>query len=116
MGGSLLLSTSRVELAEASLRYKYSSSNRGGRHANEKNKKRSHTLSWITFFSDDKVPEADGGEGYDDEVDGLERAPVFDVLEDDSWQGHEDEAPEQDEEQGRDDTDLRLADLPLLRK
>lgn len=54
---------------------------------------------WITFFTGHKVPEADGGEGDDDEVDGLQRAPALDVLEDDSRQGHEDEAAEQDEEQ-----------------
>lgn len=70
----------------------------------------------MTFFSGHKVSEANGGEGDDDKVDGLERAPAFDVFENDSWQGHEDEAPKQDEEQGGDDTDLCLADFPLLIK
>lgn len=37
------------------------------------------------------------------------------MLEDDSWQGHEDEAPEQDEDQRGDDADLRLADFPFLK-
>lgn len=68
----------------------------------------------MTFLSGDKISEADGGEGDDNKVNGLECAPAFDVLEDDGWQGHEDEAPEQDEEQRGDDSDLRLADLPLL--
>lgn len=68
----------------------------------------------MTFFTGDKVSKADGGEGDDDEVDGLECAPALDVLEDDGWQGHEDEAPEQGEEQGGEDADLRLADFPLL--
>lgn len=36
------------------------------------------------------------------------------MLEDDDWQGHEDEAPEQDEDQRGYDADLRLADFPLL--
>ncbi len=69
----------------------------------------------MTFFTGDKVSKADGGEGDDDEVDGLQRAPALDVLEDDDWQGHEDEAPEQDEEQRGEDADLCLADFPLLR-
>lgn len=69
----------------------------------------------ITFFTGHKVPEADGGEGDDDKVDGLQRAPALDVLEDDSRQGHEDEAAEQDEEQRGEHADLRLADFPLLR-
>lgn len=69
----------------------------------------------ITSFSCHKVPEADGGEGDDDKVDGLQRAPALDVLEDESGQGHEDEAAEQDEEQRGEHTDLRLADFPLLR-
>lgn len=68
----------------------------------------------MTFFTGNKVSEADGGEGDDDKVDGLEGAPAFDVLEDDGRQGHEDEAPKQDEEQRGDDADLRLADLPFL--
>ena len=70
----------------------------------------------MTFLSGDKVSKADGGEGDDDKVDGLECAPAFDVLKDDSWKGHKDEAPEQDEEQRGDDSDLCLADFPLLRK
>ena len=70
----------------------------------------------MTFFSGNKVPEADGGESDDDEVDGLECAPAFNVLEDNSWQGHENETPEQDEEQRGDDTDLCLADFPFLGK
>lgn len=70
----------------------------------------------MTFFSGHEVSKANGGEGDDDKVDGLERAPAFDMFENDSWQGHEDEAPEQDEEQGGDDADLCLADFPLLIK
>lgn len=68
----------------------------------------------VTFFPGDEVSEADRGEGDDYKVDGLERAPALDVLEDDGWQGHEDETPEEDEEQGGDDADLRLAYFPLL--
>lgn len=68
----------------------------------------------ITFFTGHKVPEANGGEGDDDKVDGLQRAPALDVLEDDGRQGHEDEAAEQDEEKRRENADLRLADFPLL--
>lgn len=68
----------------------------------------------MTFFPGDKVSEADRGESDDDEVDGLERAPALDVLEDDGRQGHEDEAPKQDEEQRGEDADLRLAHFPLL--
>lgn len=75
-----------------------------------------HTLSQVTFFSCDKVSKTDGGERDDDKVDGFEGAPAFDVLEDDSRQGHENEAPEQDEEQRGDDSDFRLADFPLLKE
>lgn len=64
-----------------------------GQQGNEKKENR------ITFFTGHKVPEADGGEGDDDKVDGLQRAPALDVLEDDGRQGHKDEAAEQDEEQ-----------------
>lgn len=64
-----------------------------GQQGNEK--KENH----VTFFTGHKVPKADGGEGDDDKVDGLQRAPALDVLEDDGRQGHEDEAAEQDEEQ-----------------
>lgn len=117
-GGRLITAEhfSWVKLAEEPLFYKYTISNPGSRHANKRDKRRSHTLSRVTFFPNDKVPEADGGEGDDDKVDRLKCAPIFDVLEDDGRQGHEDEAPEEDEEQGRDDTDLRLADFPLLGK
>lgn len=68
----------------------------------------------MTFFTSNKVSKADGGQGDDDKVDGLERAPALDVLEDDGWQGHEDEAAKQDEEQCGENADLRLADFPLL--
>lgn len=68
----------------------------------------------VTSFPGDKVSKADGGERDHDEVDGLQRAPALDVLENDGGQGHEDEAPEEDEEQGGDDANLRLADFPLL--
>lgn len=68
----------------------------------------------MTFFTSDKVSEADCGEGDDDKVNGLECAPALDVLEDDGWQGHEDETPKQDEEQRGEDADLRLTDFPLL--
>lgn len=68
----------------------------------------------MTFFTGYEVSKADRGESNDDKVDGLQCAPAFDVLEDNGWQGHENEAPEQDEEQRGDDTDLCLADFPLL--
>lgn len=67
-----------------------------------------------TIFTRDKVSEADRGEGDDHEVDGLQRAPALDVLEDDGGQGHEDEAAEEDEEQRGEHADLCLADFPLL--
>lgn len=70
----------------------------------------------VTFFPSDEVSEANRGESDDDEVNGLQRAPAFDVLEDHSWQGDEDEATEQDEEQCGDDSDLRLADVPFLKQ
>lgn len=67
-----------------------------------------------TYFTGDKVSEADRGEGDDDEVDGLQRAPALDVLEDDGGQGHKDEAAKEDEEQRGEHADLCLADFPLL--
>lgn len=72
------------------------------------------TLPPLTLFAGDKIPKADGGEGDDDKVDGLQRAPAFDVLEDDGRQRHKDEAAEQGEEYRREDAHLGLADLPLL--
>ena len=52
----------------------------------------------LTFFSGHEISKAYSGEGDDHEVDGLQRAPAFNVLEDDGWQGHEGEAAEQQEE------------------
>lgn len=37
------------------------------------------------------------------------------MLEYDGWQGHKDEAAEQNEEECGENADLRLADFPLLR-
>lgn len=68
----------------------------------------------VTFFTSNKVSKADRREGDDDKVDGLQCAPALYVLEYDGWQGHEDEAPKQDEEQRGEDADLCLADFPLL--
>lgn len=68
----------------------------------------------VTFFTSNKVSKAYRGKSDDDKVDGLECAPALDVLEDDGWQGHKDEAAEQDEEQRGENADLRLADFPLL--
>lgn len=79
-------------------------------HWNKKGKNRAKR----TIFTRDKVSEADCGEGDDDKVDGLQRAPALDVLEDDGGQGHEDEAAEEDEEQRGEHADLCLADFPLL--
>lgn len=68
-----------------------------------------------TFFTSNKISKADGGKGDDNKVDGLERAPALDVLEYDGWQGHKDEAAEQNEEERGENANLRLADFPLLR-
>lgn len=68
----------------------------------------------MTFFTSDKVSKANRGEGDDDKVDGLQCAPALDVFEDDCWKGYKDKTPKQNEEQRGDDTDLRLADFPLL--
>lgn len=38
------------------------------------------------------------------------------MLEDDSWQSHEDKAPKQGEDQSGEDADLCLADFPLLKR
>lgn len=70
----------------------------------------------VTFFTGDEVSKADGGEGDDNKVDGLKRAPAFYVLKDDCWQGHKDEAAKQDEEQRGDDADLRLTNFPFLQR
>lgn len=71
-------------------------------------------MATLTLFAGDKVPEADGGECDDHEVDGLQRAPALDVLEDDGGQRHEDQAAKQGEEHRGEDAHLGLADLPLL--
>lgn len=68
----------------------------------------------MTFFTGDKISKANCGEGNNNKVDWLKRAPALDVLEDDGWQGHKDETAKQDEEQRGDDADLCLADFPLL--
>ena len=67
-----------------------------------------------TLLAGHKVSEADGGQGDDHEVDGLQCAPALNVLEDDGRQSHEDHTAEQDEEYGGEDPDLHLAHVPLL--
>lgn len=68
----------------------------------------------LTFFTSYKVSKSNCSEGDDHEVDGLQRAPALNVLEDDDWKGHKDEAPKEDEEYRRDDAYLCLADFPFL--
>lgn len=68
----------------------------------------------LTFLPGHKVTKANGGEGDDHKVDGLQRAPALDVLKDDGRQRHEDETPKEDEQHRGNDTYLGLADVPLL--
>lgn len=72
------------------------------------------SIQTLTLFAGDKIPKANGCERDDNKVDSLQRAPAFDVLEDDGGQRHKDEAAEQGEEYRGEDAHLGLADLPLL--
>lgn len=62
-----------------------------------------------------KVPESNGGEGDDHEVQRLQRGPALDVFKDGRWKRHKQQAAEEHEQQGGDDADLRLTDVPVLR-
>lgn len=62
-----------------------------------------------------KVPKPNGGQGDDHKVEGLQRRPALDVFKDGRRQRHEEQAAEKHKEQGGDDPDLRLTDVPVLR-
>lgn len=63
-----------------------------------------------------KVTKSYGGQGDDHKVQGLERRPTLDVFKDGRWERHEQQAAEQHEQQGGDDTDLCLTDVPVLQQ
>lgn len=51
------------------------------------------------------------GKGDHYKVDGIQRGPALDVFEDNSWDGDEDNAAGQDEQDGGRHSDLSLTDL-----
>lgn len=59
------------------------------------------------------IPNTDSCESNNNKVDGIECSPAFNVFEDDSWDGNENNAPSQDEKNGRGDTDFSLTNLPM---
>lgn len=61
-----------------------------------------------------KVTKANCSQSDNHKVDGLQGCPSFDVFEDNCRNGHKDNAASQDEEYGRDHTDLCLAHLFFL--
>lgn len=63
-----------------------------------------------------KISEADGCQGNDDKVDGLQRTPALNVFEYDGRQSDEEETTKQNEKNSRDHTDLGLTHVPLLRR
>ncbi len=63
-----------------------------------------------------KVSESYGGQGDDHKVNGLQRGPTLNVFKDGRWEHHKQQAAEQDKQQGGDDTDLCLTDVPVLQE
>lgn len=61
-----------------------------------------------------KIPKSNSSQSDDHEVEGLERRPALDVFEDGCWERHEQQAAEQHEQQGGDNPDLCLTDVPVL--
>lgn len=61
-----------------------------------------------------KVSKSYGRQGDDHEVKRVQRRPALDVFEDGRRQRHEEQAAEQHKQQGGDDADLRLTDVPVL--
>lgn len=75
-----------------------------------------HQTSWKknSLYTCHIVSDPHRGESDHHKVDGLQRGPALDVLEDDGGDGDEDDAAGQDEEDGGRHPDFSLADLFLL--
>lgn len=71
---------------------------------------------WLCVCTCHKVSESYSGQGDDHKVKGLQRRPTFDVFKDGCRERHEQQAAKQDKQQGGDDPDLCLADVPLLQE
>lgn len=63
-----------------------------------------------------KVPKSYGGQGDDHEVKRLQRRPTFDVFKDGCWKCHKQQTAKQHKQQGGDDADLCLTDVPVLQE
>ncbi len=70
----------------------------------------------LASLARDKISKADGCQGNDDKVDGLQCTPALNVFEYDGRQGDEEETTKQNENNCRNHTDLGLTHIPLLRK
>lgn len=62
------------------------------------------------------VAKSNGGQSDDHKVDGVQGTPAFYVLEYDGGESHEEDTAKQDEDDGRDDTNLGLTNIPLLQR
>lgn len=63
-----------------------------------------------------KVSKSYGGQGDDHKVKGVQRRPALDVFEDGRRQRDEEQAAEKHKQQGGDDADLCLTDVPVLQE
>lgn len=61
-----------------------------------------------------KVSKSYSGQGDDHKVKGVQRRPALDVFENGRRQRHEEQAAEKHKQQGGDDADLCLTDVPVL--
>lgn len=60
------------------------------------------------------VPNSNSGQSDDNKVDGLQGRPSFDVFKNDGWDGDEEDAASEDEEQGGRHANLGLTDLVVF--
>lgn len=62
------------------------------------------------------VPESNGRQGDNHKIDSVQSAPAFYVLEYDRRESHEEDTAEQDEDDGGNDANLGLANIPFLER
>lgn len=71
---------------------------------------------WLWVCTCHKVSESYGGQGDDHKVKGLQRGPTLDVFKDGCRECDKQQAAKQHKQQGGDDTNLCLTDVPVLQE
>lgn len=80
----------------------------------QRRKNKKQVYREFVSFTCHKVSKPDGGQGDDHKVEGLQCRPALDVFKDGCRQRHKQQAAEQYKQQRGYDSDLGLADGPVL--